>query len=811
MAGERRAGPGGVLEAVRLRAVDRLDAYLTRPDEQWLKIHQLGAMHKWRASLARGETAGSFIHPPGAGKSPLIAAMVEALGVKTVLISPTIQIANQNAAEMRRFTPDLQVATHHTDIKEDLSSRVVNTVAPSARDLVRRRAIRPDEVGLVVYDEVHTALGEQQHQLHREFPNAILVGLTGAEYFDQLEGYKSRGIVKEDERWTGMFTNIIDRIPLEEGQERGMLVHGDVVRFETKVSAKEVRVPSKGDYRDKDLRRTLDLVGRNEMIIAMLTGLENVPAQVHFTEEQEELLREIYEKMRGERTFVFGLDIDHIEKLAQEIRDRGVVAKAVHSDLPQWKREEILAEHDRGETPVVLGVDMLGIGVNSPKTRNGILARPSRSGLIILEQWGRLLRLDEEDPDKRAYAVQLIDQWADPLNRPVLISDLYDPEYILEGTQHGEEPSDRSGATRPRREPVVFFKGMSIDTIIDQAKTEELLVKQLEGKSINEMDSILAGRVAQISQEGNFTDALGLYQRIAEALHERKNAQMQRTALEAIQSGTDVVEGKRVFTLLNMRTVISALLPYLSQDANENNDLVQEALTNVYARCGRLEPGPNVTSYVHQFAEQAILQYLARKEGRQAGVPRTWVEEGKYPIVRDAVTSALDHSGERFTDNEITDLASSLAEQTGLRYNTLRRYITYRSGHIGEPTPSEARLFATAELRADLQPILKALSKTLRKRHIDMFLLRYGLAKPHPGLSLEKVADLYEIDHQRLRDSGLYHSLITAEDMELTLAEIGSLYGVTSEYVRASTGHVVGELKYRSKADTLLSYIIDPE
>lgn len=300
-------------------------------------------------------------------------------------------------------------------------------------------------------DEADLGLGEKQHVIYRAFPNALFVGVTATPYFDPLEGLTNRGLVQADERWTRMFTDCIHEMTLEEAMERQILTPLDVTLIKTGVSVQNIEISSDGDYKQSDLERYLAIKARDVLILGMLAGVDKMPPTVHISDEQRKQIALIHEKIQGKRTAIFGISIDHINNLAQELKKLGVAAEAVHSELDPDKRRDILEAHKRGNTPVVLGIDILGRGWDSPATEVGIYARPTHSGVVKVQQLGRILRQSKYTGKTEAIAIELVDQFPRQASE-VLIAHIFDPEYVLRGSQSGRTPSlSKGGSLKKKR------------------------------------------------------------------------------------------------------------------------------------------------------------------------------------------------------------------------------------------------------------------------------------------------------------------------------------------------------------------------
>jgi DNA repair protein RadD len=95
---------------------------------------------------------------------------------------------------------------------------------------------------------------------------------------------------------------------------------------------------------------------------------------------------------RGRRTVLFAVNIAHSLDLVQRFKDAGVAAEHVDGECSTEEREGVLRRFASGETTVVCNVQILGEGYDLPAIECVVLARPTLSLVVYLQQVGRGLR-----------------------------------------------------------------------------------------------------------------------------------------------------------------------------------------------------------------------------------------------------------------------------------------------------------------------------------------------------------------------------------------------------------------------------------
>lgn len=98
-------------------------------------------------------------------------------------------------------------------------------------------------------------------------------------------------------------------------------------------------------------------------------------------------------------TIGFAVNIHHSKLLTQKFVEAGISAEHCDADTPDNERNEIIKRVESGETRVVWNVGILSVGVDVPCLRAIILARPTKSYNLYIQQAGRGTRPFEGKKD----------------------------------------------------------------------------------------------------------------------------------------------------------------------------------------------------------------------------------------------------------------------------------------------------------------------------------------------------------------------------------------------------------------------------
>lgn len=337
----------GVLEENRKKAISRLNSYLETSREAILREHQVDVMEAVRNSLDRGETAGFIVLPSGTGKTVLFSEIATVLGIKTVVLSPTKTILRQSSDTVRRFYPDADVSDYYQENK-DASGKIIHTTYQSFARLLDMGIINPADIDLLICDEGHVALGEQRHKVFRRLPNALMLGFTATPDFRQVDNFIARGMAGENERWLELFQNQIHEMGLQEAIVRGLLspLHVYMVRTSSVVDDIEIRA---GEYNKAQLERYLNIHARNYLTVGIIAGPDRIPPEVRLSPGEKEEIARIHEEIKGKRTAIFGISVEHIKKLEEMLKAEGINAKAVHGHTQEDVRNDAFSKHTEGK------------------------------------------------------------------------------------------------------------------------------------------------------------------------------------------------------------------------------------------------------------------------------------------------------------------------------------------------------------------------------------------------------------------------------------------------------------------------------
>jgi RNA polymerase sigma factor (sigma-70 family) len=666
--------------------------------------------------------------------------------MKAVVLSPTTKILKQTRDSFQEFAPEVDISSYY-HYEQDLSGNVINTTYQSIGSLVEGGRLDPEEVDIVICDEVHTALGEQRHTIFRNFPNALKVGLTATPYFAPIEGFKKRGIVNEDEEWLGLFEKRIHEMPIEEAMDLGLLSKLDVNYIRTNIEVGNIGIDAKGKYVERDVRKYLDKSSRDALVLGMIKGVDAIPEGVELDRSKKGELEEISRKISGRKTLVFGLSVDHVEELAATLRENGISARAVHGGLSSKKQDEVFDSFETGETQVMLGVDLIRLGFDSPDIEAGIFLAPTQSGIVAVQELGRILRTSEGK--ERAIAVQVVDEYRLRHQSPVLITDVFDPYYVLRGASDGRE--NRVGTrSRHRGSSPITVSGYKVESVIERAKIDEILRSRLRNASIDEINEAVDGVVRGVEEKEQITSTHELLKKVSEAMPFRVSGEANQVVLRSIASidSNEVEKGKKALVFLYAGTILSAVDRFITEDGEENDEICSSAIEAVLSRISDVKTERVIAGYIYMTAERGAVSYIAQKEF----LPSAWIiNDRHYHEIMGAISDIKGNTS--YTDSEIAQTAEELNEETGISSDLLVSYLSFRrdlknleEGDFDKAV-IESGLFeetVSREMRETVYDVLR----TIPPRERRVLEMRFGLLDREER-TLREISEEFAFTHTR--------------------------------------------------------------
>ncbi len=336
----------------RLPGLLSFDDFLPRQtgDVVELRAHQEDALLALQQMRDDGKTIALLDHATGAGKTITAITDARRLGGRTLWLVHTRNLVDQTWSEFQKLWPEAETGRYYGGAHEAEADNLVGSIQSVAD---RLEEFSPTEFAYLVIDEAHHAAAETYRRVLEYFRPKFILGLTAtserADGQDLLE----------------LFRNCAHRLSLREAVERGELVPIRCVRVETNINLGKVRF-NQVQYNRKDIEETIAVPARDRLIVE--TYLQHVP---------------------GRKAVAFAVNVRHGEDLAGEFRRAGVQAASVSGRMTNREREQHLEAFATGRLQVLCACDILNEGWDCPAVEVLLMARPTLSRVMYLQQLGR--------------------------------------------------------------------------------------------------------------------------------------------------------------------------------------------------------------------------------------------------------------------------------------------------------------------------------------------------------------------------------------------------------------------------------------
>lgn len=317
-----------------------------------------------------------LVLPTGGGKTLISAALILRLlevGRRVIFFAHRRELIQQTFTKLVRLgiPPELVGI-----VMAGVEGRCVDSIAPRPETLsdgelwrlrARRRPQAPVKVAsvdtfrnharpeaeVIIVDEAHRALAKSYVDVQRAYPAAWHLGLTATPFRADGKGF---GDAYDDLIVAATFAELV---------EQGFLVAPSCWGSKLKANVKGVK-RSKGDYNADELARA---VNRSELI--------------------GDIVDHYVRRGNDAPAFCFAVNVEHSRTLAARFKEAGIAARHVDGNTETSERDDAIAALRDGRVRVLCNCNVFTEGTDVPQVKTIILARPTLSEGLYLQQAGR--------------------------------------------------------------------------------------------------------------------------------------------------------------------------------------------------------------------------------------------------------------------------------------------------------------------------------------------------------------------------------------------------------------------------------------
>lgn len=317
---------------------------------QLLRPYQLAGRSRIFDAWKSGARLVLCVSPTGSGKTSLfahIASSVVNAGKRVLVVVHRRELANQAANRFREFGVDFGYI---------MAGESARPYAPlqigSVQTLVRRRCPPAD---LVIFDEAHLSTAKTWRTVLENYPAARVLGVTATPW--RLGGKPLAGQYDEC---------VIVSTPAEL-RELGFLCAYNGFSY-LAPDLDDVKITA-GEYNEKE---SGEAMGSSLVVDNMV-------------EKWGLYAREL-------STVVFAANVLRSRELTDKFKGVGVTAEHLDGSTPHEQRKAILKRVETGQTMILCNVGVAVEGLDIPRLKCCILARPTKSLARAIQMMGRVRR-----------------------------------------------------------------------------------------------------------------------------------------------------------------------------------------------------------------------------------------------------------------------------------------------------------------------------------------------------------------------------------------------------------------------------------
>lgn len=328
--------------------------------------HQEVTLEEIDKSRAEGVNTFLIVFPTASGKSKIVEEDLRKYAdgrerFRALILAPTVNIVNdwkdRIAHSLGNIAEKIDVMTY-------------------AAMMTKYISLKPDNYTYIVIDEAHHAVSPVFKRVIQYFTPEFLIGLTAT---DQRPDKK-----KLEE----VFGNYKTGLSLPEAMNKGIIAEANVYRIETNIDLSQVRFNGR-DYVNADLEKSIRVTSRNDLIADVL--------EKYFTEGEA-----------GERQgIIFCANTNHTVEMEKVLNERGISAKAYSGKVKH--PEKVMEAFKNKEIRFLCACQMISEGWDYPELGIVVMARPTLSKVLYLQQVGRGLRRTESK--KNVFVIDVVDEY----------------------------------------------------------------------------------------------------------------------------------------------------------------------------------------------------------------------------------------------------------------------------------------------------------------------------------------------------------------------------------------------------------------
>lgn len=296
--------------------------------------------------------------PTGMGKTVIFSSLLRDLGKRALVIAHREELLSQ--AKNKIAACGIPASLIDIVLQSRPNPEAQIWVA-SIQTLVRGNRLAQIAPEIIIIDECHHSAAASYRTVLDYSPDVPAIGFSATPT-------RSKG--REKKILSEIWQDIIYSYPIKKAILDEHLANIEYYQVQSGVDLAGVRTTA-GDFNQGDLAEKIDIAVRNTACL------------------------EKYLELGGGKCVIFCVNVAHAESMRDTFVNANIEASTVTGETPHDERAQILAEFDAApmdKSIVLTNCMVLTEGWDCPDVRMLILARPTQSAIVYLQQLGRGLR-----------------------------------------------------------------------------------------------------------------------------------------------------------------------------------------------------------------------------------------------------------------------------------------------------------------------------------------------------------------------------------------------------------------------------------
>lgn len=338
-----------------------------------LRPYQQKFISEIRGQFSGGVKKVCGVAPCGAGKTVIAAFMIKSSlkrGKRTVFFVHRKELIEQTSRTFSELDIPHGIISSGVEFQPEMPVQIA-----SVQTLVNRLRSVP-EPDFLICDECHHILAKSYKKIINHWENAYLLGLTATP--ERMGGV----------RLGDVFESLVLAPTTAELIQMGNLTSFRYFAPDFKLSLEKLHTRH-GDYVTSE---SADLMSGAKILC--------------------NIVDEYKRHAKGKSAICYCVNVEHSKLVAQRFNDAGISATQCDGTTPKAERQQIVEDFRLGKTKILCNAELFGEGFDVPNMDAVILARPTKSLTLFIQQSMRPLRPDPLNPKKVAIIVDCVDNFS---------------------------------------------------------------------------------------------------------------------------------------------------------------------------------------------------------------------------------------------------------------------------------------------------------------------------------------------------------------------------------------------------------------